>query len=167
MKLAKKVGLDDLLFHRVIGGFMIQGGDPNSKNAKPGVALGMGGPNYTVPAEFVDSLCTSKDPSQQPGQAALPIRKAVFKGRSFTGTGQGLYEPKNWMGWKRIKASATLLTSERYTTTLGGTPQLDREYTVFKPRDERRHKRSLMKPKWKRTARHLTTDVKMKVKVIK
>lgn len=41
------------LFHRVILGFMIQGGDPDSKTAKAGQALGMGGPSYTIPAEIL------------------------------------------------------------------------------------------------------------------
>ncbi|NVO18687.1 MAG: peptidylprolyl isomerase [Bacteroidetes bacterium] len=52
VKLAKSGFYDGTLFHRVILGFMIQGGDPDSKNAKPGQALGMGGPGYTIPAEF-------------------------------------------------------------------------------------------------------------------
>lgn len=52
VKLVNSGFYDGLLFHRVILGFMIQGGDPDSKNAKPGQALGMGGPGYTVPAEF-------------------------------------------------------------------------------------------------------------------
>jgi cyclophilin family peptidyl-prolyl cis-trans isomerase len=52
VKLAKEGYYDGTLFHRVIMGFMIQGGDPDSKNAKPGQALGMGGPGYTIPAEF-------------------------------------------------------------------------------------------------------------------
>lgn len=52
IKLAKEHYFDSLLFHRVIAGFMIQSGDPNSKKAKPGEPLGMGGPGYTVPAEF-------------------------------------------------------------------------------------------------------------------
>lgn len=47
---------DSLLFHRVIRGFMIQGGDPESKRAKAGVPLGNGEPGYTIPAEFRDSL---------------------------------------------------------------------------------------------------------------
>src|SRR5690606_21296028 len=56
VKLAEEGYYDSLLFHRVIAGFMIQGGDPGSKNAAPGVPLGAGGPNYQVPAEFVDDL---------------------------------------------------------------------------------------------------------------
>jgi cyclophilin family peptidyl-prolyl cis-trans isomerase len=51
-KLVKSGFYDGTLFHRIILGFMIQGGDPDSKTAKPGQALGMGGPGYTIPAEF-------------------------------------------------------------------------------------------------------------------
>jgi len=53
IKLAKEKYFDSLLFHRCIEGFMIQGGDPNSKKAQPGQSLGTGGPGYTVDAEFV------------------------------------------------------------------------------------------------------------------
>ena len=52
VKMVKSGFYDGTLFHRVILGFMIQGGDPDSKTAKAGQALGMGGPGYTVPAEF-------------------------------------------------------------------------------------------------------------------
>jgi cyclophilin family peptidyl-prolyl cis-trans isomerase len=52
VKLVKAGYYDGTLFHRVILGFMIQGGDPDSKNATPGKALGMGGPGYTIPAEI-------------------------------------------------------------------------------------------------------------------
>ena len=55
-KLVSEKFYDGVLFHRIIKGFMIQGGDPDSKTAKPGQRLGMGGPNYRVPAEFVPSL---------------------------------------------------------------------------------------------------------------
>jgi peptidyl-prolyl cis-trans isomerase B (cyclophilin B) len=52
IKLANEHYFDGLLFHRVIEGFMIQGGDPDSKNAKPGQRLGNGGPGYTIDPEF-------------------------------------------------------------------------------------------------------------------
>ena len=53
IKLAKESYYDGTLFHRVIKDFMIQGGDPNSKDAPAGKMLGTGGPGYTIPAEFV------------------------------------------------------------------------------------------------------------------
>ena len=52
IKLAEAHYFDSLLFHRVIDGFVIQGGDPNSKHAEPGQLLGDGGPDSGVPAEF-------------------------------------------------------------------------------------------------------------------
>ena len=52
-KLAKEGYFDGTLFHRVIKDFMIQGGDPDSKGAPKGKMLGTGGPDYTIPAEFV------------------------------------------------------------------------------------------------------------------
>lgn len=55
-KLVQEGFYDSTLFHRVIKNFMIQGGDPDSKNAPKGKMLGMGGPNYTIPAEFNDTL---------------------------------------------------------------------------------------------------------------
>lgn len=60
IKLAEKKFFDSLLFHRVIPNFMIQGGDPNSKNANAGQPVGTGGPGYTIPAEFVPSLFHEK-----------------------------------------------------------------------------------------------------------
>jgi cyclophilin family peptidyl-prolyl cis-trans isomerase len=56
IKLVKSGFYKDLLFHRIIRDFMVQGGDPDSKNAPQGMDLGQGGPGYTLPAEFVDSF---------------------------------------------------------------------------------------------------------------
>ena len=53
VKLAQEGYFDGTLFHRVIKDFMIQGGDPDSKGAPAGKNLGTGGPDYTIPAEFV------------------------------------------------------------------------------------------------------------------
>jgi peptidyl-prolyl cis-trans isomerase B (cyclophilin B) len=59
-KLVNEGFYDSLLFHRVIQNFMIQGGDPESKNAVAGKQLGNGGPGYTVPAEFNPNLIHKK-----------------------------------------------------------------------------------------------------------
>ena len=53
IKLVEEHYYDSILFHRVIKDFMVQAGDPDSKNAEKGVQLGAGGPGYTLPAEFV------------------------------------------------------------------------------------------------------------------
>ncbi len=57
LKLASEGYYDGTLFHRVIKDFMIQGGDPDSKDAPAGKMLGTGGPDYTIEAEIIPGLC--------------------------------------------------------------------------------------------------------------
>jgi cyclophilin family peptidyl-prolyl cis-trans isomerase len=94
IKLAKEHYFDSLLFHRVIAGFMIQGGDPNSKKAKPGEGLGMGGPGYMVDAEFNPKLFHKKGalaaartggPSN-PGKASSGSQFYIVQGTVLTGS---------------------------------------------------------------------------------
>jgi len=89
IKLAKEHYFDSLLFHRVIPGFMIQGGDPDSKNAQPGQPLGMGGPGYTVDAEFnpkffheKGALSAARIPDQaNPAKASSGSQFYIVQGR--------------------------------------------------------------------------------------
>ncbi|TXB61884.1 peptidylprolyl isomerase [Phaeodactylibacter luteus] len=130
-KLAEEHYFDSLLFHRVINNFMIQGGDPQSKGAPGGQALGSGGPGYTLPAEFVDSLVHVKGAlaAARTGDAVNPAKRSSGS-QFYIVHGQQLTEDM----LNRIEAQKGI----RYTTDqremyleLGGTPFLDREYTVF------------------------------------
>lgn len=131
IKLAEEGFYDGLLFHRVIDGFMIQGGDPNSKGAKSGVPLGTGGPGYQVPAEFVDSLAHVKGAiaAARTGDNVNPERKS---------SGSQFYivdgRPVDDSALSRIEAAQNITypkeLRERYKK-IGGTPFLDAQYTVF------------------------------------
>jgi cyclophilin family peptidyl-prolyl cis-trans isomerase len=78
VKLVNAGFYNDLLFHRVINNFMIQGGDPNSKNADPSAQLGSGGPGYTIPAEFNPELFHKKGAlaAARLGDNANPLKES-------------------------------------------------------------------------------------------
>ena len=131
MKLVEESFYDSLLFHRVMDGFMIQGGDPQSRNAAKGARLGVGGPGYTVPAELNDNLVHTK--------GALAAARIVGSSNpEMSSSGSQFYivhgTPVNENSLKRMESSSGIKYSDKQKeeyVSLGGTPQLDRNYTVF------------------------------------
>lgn len=131
LKLAEEGFYDGLLFHRVIDGFMIQGGDPDSRNAQPGAPLGSGSPGYMVPAEFVDSLIHIKGAiaAARTGDNVNPEKKS--SGSQFYIV-QGSPVDENMLkGLERRKGITYTEKQKELYAELGGTPFLDRDYTVF------------------------------------
>ncbi|MBV6483740.1 MAG: putative peptidyl-prolyl cis-trans isomerase [Flavobacteriales bacterium] len=137
IKLVKEGTLDGTLFHRVIKDFMIQGGDPDSKNAVAGATLGEGGLGYTIPAEFVPTLIHKKGvlAAAREGDAVNPEKASsscqfyLVQGRKFTRE-----EIDKMLKGKNARRDTKITyTEEQYKTyeTIGGTPHLDMDYTVF------------------------------------
>ncbi|MFN0035473.1 MAG: peptidylprolyl isomerase, partial [Saprospiraceae bacterium] len=167
IKLAEEGYFNDLLFHRVIGGFMIQGGDPDSRNAPAGKALGMGGPGYQVPAEFVDSLCHLKGAlaAARTGGPSNPEKKSSGS-QFYIVQGSG---PVNEQTLAQIESMRRFhYTPEQRAGYLadGGTPQLDREYTVFGRVIKGLDVIDKIAAVEKNPSDRPKTDVKMKIKVI-
>jgi cyclophilin family peptidyl-prolyl cis-trans isomerase len=137
LKLVKSGMYDSTIFHRIIKDFMIQGGDPDSKNAAPGVALGEGGLGYTIPAEFIPSLIHKKGvlaaaregDAVNPDKASSSCQFYIVQGRKFTRA-----EIDKMLKGKNARRDTKIeYTEEQYKTyeTVGGTPHLDMDYTVF------------------------------------
>lgn len=130
IKLVKVGYFNGMLFHRVINHFMIQSGDPNSKTAAAGEPLGMGGPEYTIPAEFRSSLFHHKGAigaarDNNPAKASSGSQFYLVQGKVFTDAGLDSVEIYR-LGGRKIPAA-----QREVYKTLGGTPHLDQNYTVF------------------------------------
>ena len=183
IKLAKEGYYDGTLFHRVIKDFMIQGGDPDSKDAPKGKRLGTGGPDYTIPAEFVypqyfhkrgalsaarlgDEVNPERESSgsqfyivwgktfkeselkQMEKQMAMQQEQQVFQSLATAHRNEimdmrrnrdrnGLMQLQDKLG-DETKAKCKEMGKPTFTpeqvetyTTVGGTPFLDNQYTVF------------------------------------
>ncbi|MDQ2720307.1 MAG: peptidylprolyl isomerase [Bacteroidota bacterium] len=130
-KLAKSHFYDGLLFHRVIKDFMIQGGDPDSRNAKSGAQLGEGGLKYTIPAEFDSTLFHKKGAlamgregdDVNPKKASSPTQFYIVEGKIFSDADMDKIQ-------SRFKIKIPEAHREVYRT-IGGAPFLDMNYTVF------------------------------------
>jgi cyclophilin family peptidyl-prolyl cis-trans isomerase len=187
MKLVEQKFYDSLLFHRVIPNFMIQGGDPDSKNADKNKMLGTGGPGYTIPAEFAPAYIHKKGAiaaarlggAQNPHKESSGSQFYIVQGKTYTDQELTMIEnqriekmtnelivayvnkPENDTLkthimhlqkkqeheqlqsviadiQEKIEPEIKKLNTYRYTDeqkevyeTIGGTPFLDYEYTVF------------------------------------
>jgi cyclophilin family peptidyl-prolyl cis-trans isomerase len=127
-KLVNNHFYDSLLFHRVITGFMIQGGDPESKNAVPDQMLGKGDIGYTIPAEFDSTLFHKKGAlaaarTLNAEKASSGCQFYLVQGKKLTEQELAAIENQTGLYFSPTKRKAY--------TELGGTPKLDMDYTVF------------------------------------
>ena len=129
VKLVEAGFYDSLLFHRVVPGFMIQGGDPDSRNAAAGRVLGEGGPGYTIPAEIgaphlrgVLAAARFADPVN-PERASNGSQFYIVQGQPIT---DDLLEQMHAANDVEVDDD----TRARYRK-IGGAPQLDGAYTAF------------------------------------
>lgn len=133
LRLVKSGYYDSVLFHRVIKNFMIQSGDPSSKQAEAGKPLGDGGPGYTIPAEFKPGLFHQRGvlAAAREGDNVNPEKRSsasqfyIVQGRTFTDKELDSVEIKRLKGYKLPPEHREVYK------TIGGTPQLDQNYTVF------------------------------------
>jgi peptidyl-prolyl cis-trans isomerase B (cyclophilin B) len=130
LKLVKTGYYDGVLFHRVIKNFMIQGGDPDSKDAVAGKPLGEGGPAYRVPAEFRPTLFHKKGViaaarDNNPEKASSGSQFYITQGKIYTDAGLDSLE-RFRLGGRKIPAD-----QREVYKTIGGVPHLDQNYTVY------------------------------------
>ncbi len=126
IKLANEWFYDDLLFHRVIEGFMIQGWDPESRGAESGKRLGTGWPGYQIPAEIgaphikgALAAARNNNPEKKSSGSQFYIVQGKIESEASL---------INWAKAKGITYSAEDIAAY---TSVWGTSMLDAEYTVF------------------------------------
>lgn len=165
IKLAEDKFYDGLLFHRIIERFMIQGGDPNSKDAKPGQKLGSGGDNLErIPFEFTSNhvhrkgaLAAARD--NNPEKKSSACQFYIVQGKTFTDDELNALAAKNKMEYTTAQRRDYMI--------LGGTPHLDNNYTVFGQVIDNLPVVDLIAKQSKDKADRPTSDIKMKISVEK
>ncbi|MEE9374081.1 MAG: peptidylprolyl isomerase [Saprospiraceae bacterium] len=131
LKLADQGFYNDLLFHRVMNGFMIQGGDPSSKGAPAGTGLGTGGPGYTLDAEIQadivhvkGALAAARSPDQvNPEKRSNGSQFYIVHGRPIINQMLEGAEMRGGFSYSEYEKSVY--------NGKDGTPLLDRQYTIF------------------------------------
>lgn len=128
IKLTKEGFFDSTLFHRIIPEFMIQGGDPQSKTAQPGQALGMGDVGYRVPAEFNKNLIHKRGVlaaarDGNPAKASSGCQFYITQGKKYTRAELMMLAARTGNAWTEEQM--------KIYEEVGGTPMLDMGYTVF------------------------------------
>jgi peptidyl-prolyl cis-trans isomerase B (cyclophilin B) len=167
IKLIEESFFDNLLFHRVIDGFMIQGGDPQSRNAAKGARLGMGGPGYTIPAEFNDHLVHVKG-ALAAARTGGPSNPEMRSSGSQFYIVQGTPVSEHSLNMMEARTGIPYGDKEKADyLSLGGTPQLDKNYTVFGRVIEGLEVIDKIAKVQKDGADRPVTDVTMTVKLIK
>jgi cyclophilin family peptidyl-prolyl cis-trans isomerase len=128
IKLAEDGFYNGTLFHRIIDGFMIQGGDPNSKTAKPDDPLGNGDVGYTIPAEFNEKLFHKKGViaaarDNNPQKASSGCQFYIAQGK--------VYKEEDFEAVERRIGRVVPENYKQVYKTIGGIPHLDQNYTVY------------------------------------
>ncbi len=131
IKLVNNGFYNGTLFHRVIRDFMIQGGDPDSKGAAPDQRLGIGGPGYTIEAEFSPAFIHKKGAlsaarqgdQQNPEKRSSGSQFYIVQGKKATADELNRLAPR----------TGAIYTTDQIKTyqQIGGAPFLDNQYTVF------------------------------------
>lgn len=138
LKLTRMHVYDSLLFHRVIKNFMIQSGDTNSKNAKPGQRLGTGDFDYTLEPEFRlpqiihrrGCVAMAREPDVvNPEMRSSACQFYIVWGKRFSSAEiEKAQERLDTMTHGRVKLTPEMI---KVYKSVGGTPHLDGQYTVF------------------------------------
>lgn len=138
LKLVKMHVYDSLLFHRVIKYFMIQTGDPNSKNARPGQQLGTGDFDYTVEPEFRlpqiyhrrGAVAAAREPDDvNPEMRSSASQFYIVYGKQHSSELiEKAQERLDTLTHGRVKLTPEMIKTYK---SVGGTPHLDGQYTVF------------------------------------